>query len=169
MGCTFYYTSATHKFPFKIKKPIYGHNLLSLCKPVINISLPMTVPSLTSTFFMTFSCYTANFMALTSLFCIFDALVHVSWWFSQNTLSHESDSLLFFYTPAIGLTAETKSLAKLISPQIYDHHLNWAINNAKNNYILIFLDRLSLPSSEVANHPVPTNKITYKFTVKIEA
>ena len=99
----------------------------------------------------------------------FDALAHVSWWFSQNTLSHESDSLLFFYTPAIGLTAETKSLAKLISPQIYDHHLNWAINNAKNNYILIFLDRLSLPSSEVANHPVPTNKITYKFTVKIEA
>lgn len=107
-------------------------------------------------------------MALPSLFYIFDALVHVSWWCSQNTLSLESDSLLF-YTPIVRLTAETKSLTKLILPQIYDHYLNWAINNAKNNYILIFLDRLSLTSLEVANHPVPTNKTTYKFTVKIDA
>ena len=82
----FYYTSATYKSPFKVKKPIYGHNLLFLSKLIINISLPITAfsPNLTSIFFMTFSCYTAAyFVASTSLFCFLSALVHVSWCFAR--------------------------------------------------------------------------------------
>ena len=105
-GLHFYYTSATHKLPFKIKKPIYGHNFLSLFKLIINISLPITAfsPNLASTFFTTFSCYTvAYFMAVTSLSCTLNALVHVSWCFGQNILGHESDCLLFFYTQTIEL------------------------------------------------------------------